>query len=88
MKINTSFLLISLLLIIFSCKPQVPGKYLQPDEFEDILYDYHLADAMVNNDGSDEKKYEVTLYRQAVLKEIRNNSGRVRFFACLLCTAC
>lgn len=69
MKINTSFLLISLLLIIFSCKPQVPGKYLQPDEFEDILYDYHLADAMVNNDGSDEKKYEVTLYRQAVLKK-------------------
>lgn len=69
MKINTSFLLISLLLIIFSCKPQVPGKYLQPDEFEDILYDYHLADAMVNIDGSDEKKYEVTLYRQAVLKK-------------------
>lgn len=69
MKINTSFLLISLLLIIFSCKPQVPGKYLQPDEFEDILYDYHLADAMVDNDGSDEKKYEVTLYRQAVLKK-------------------
>ena len=39
------------------------------DEFEDILYDYHLADAMVNNDGSDEKKYEMTLYRQAVLKK-------------------
>lgn len=69
MKINTSFLLISLLLILFSCKPQVPGKYIQPDEFEDILYDYHLADAMVNNDGSNDKKYEMTLYRQAVLKK-------------------
>lgn len=69
MKNHTYFLLISLLLIIFSCKPQVPGKYIQPDDFEDILYDYHLADAIVNNDGTDEKKYELTLYRQAVLKK-------------------
>lgn len=69
MKNNICLLFISLLLIMFSCKPQVPGKYLQPDEFEDILYDYHLADAMVDNNGTNEAKYQTTLYRQAVLKK-------------------
>ena len=24
--------------LMFSCKPQIPSKYLQPDEMEDILY--------------------------------------------------
>lgn len=69
MKTKTCLLFLALLLIIFSCKPQVPGKYIQPDDFEDILYDYHLADAMVENNGTDESKYETALYRQAVLKK-------------------
>lgn len=69
MKNNICLLFISLLLLMFSCKPQVPGKYIQPDEFEDILYDYHLADAMVDNNGTDEAKYQTTLNREAVLKK-------------------
>lgn len=39
---------------ISSCKPQVPGEYLQPGEMEDILYDYHLAVGMF--DEADEAK--------------------------------
>lgn len=63
-----SFLLIAVL--VFSCKPQVPDKYLQPDEFEDILYDYHLADAMADNsDNVNDRPYNITLYREAVLKK-------------------
>lgn len=57
-----------LLLLAFSCKPQVPSEYIQPDEFEDILYDFHLADGMANSDGEDgNASYDVALYRQAVL---------------------
>ena len=57
-----------LLLLAFACKPQVPGEYIQPDEFEDILYDFHLADGMADGDGENgDAAYDVTLYRQAVL---------------------
>ena len=35
--------LLLLFALVFSCKPQVPDEYIQPDEFEDILYDFHLA---------------------------------------------
>lgn len=59
------------LLAIFSaCKPKVPKQYLQPDEFEDILYDYHLADAMAENAGTDgDASYDAVLYRQAVFRK-------------------
>ena len=67
------FLVISfivLLALVSACKPRVPKQYLQPDEFEDILYDYHLADAMANNgELDDDVSYEVALYRQAVFRK-------------------
>ena len=41
------FLPIALLLaIVFSCKPTVPSDYIQPGDMEEILYDYHVAQAM------------------------------------------
>ncbi len=52
--------------LMFSCKPQVPSKYLQPDEMEDILYDYHIAMGMVGeNDTNDIQK---RMYQASVLK--------------------
>lgn len=60
--------LLLLFALVFSCKPQVPDEYIQPDEFEDILYDFHLADGMANGNGDRaDVSYDVTLYRQAVL---------------------
>lgn len=58
-----------LLLIIFllvACKPSVPGDYLQPDELEDVLYDYYVAMAVADlkSDGED---YDKDPYLQAVL---------------------
>lgn len=50
-KISALFVFASLWLL-FSCKPQVPSKYLQPDEMEDILFDFHLALAMEQGRGS------------------------------------
>lgn len=56
--------------MMFSCKPQVPGKYIQPDDFEDLLYDFHLADGMAENeeDGTTDA-YAQALNRQAALRK-------------------
>ncbi len=73
MKRQVSPLLIvilSALSMFLSCKPQVPGKYIQPDEFEDILYDYHLAEGMADNGETDnDNPYNSLLYKQAVFKK-------------------
>ena len=56
---------------MFSCKPTVPSQYIQPDDMEDILYDYHIAQAMAD-DGTmkyDEKQYDLALYFAAVLEK-------------------
>lgn len=59
------------MLAMFSCKPQVPSSYIQPDEMEDILYDYYIADGMANNEDADagEQAYNNGLYKLAVLKK-------------------
>lgn len=62
--------LVAIVLLAFSCKPTIPSRYLQPDELEDILYDYHLADAMAERDhNGEDMKYNKLLYRQAALKK-------------------
>ena len=63
---NKLFILLGVLALA-ACKPQIPSEYIQPDELEDILYDYHIADAM----GSVFTQYDDTLkmnvYRRSVL---------------------
>ena len=49
-----------------ACKPGTPSEFIQPDDMEDILVDYHLARAMAEQDGG---PYEETNYRQALYIE-------------------
>lgn len=56
------------LLLVAACKPTVPSKYIQPDEMEDILYDYHVAQAMSKTDGA-VAEYQKQVYVDAVLKK-------------------
>lgn len=43
-----------MIVLLGSCKPGVPNKYIQPSEMANILYEYHLADAVVNaSQGTD-----------------------------------
>ena len=36
-------------MVIFSaCKPTVPSRYLQPDEMEDLMYDYFVSRGIVD----------------------------------------
>lgn len=51
-----------------SCKPAVPSTFISPDEMEDLLYDYHLADAMAEHAKGNYAE-NVIAYRAAVLKK-------------------
>ena len=61
------FMFALLLLTAQGCKPGVPSQYIQPNEMEDILYDYHLAGAMARNSMADGKNEYA--YRLAALKK-------------------
>lgn len=49
------------------CKPSLPDDVLSQGKMEDILYDYHLALAMVQNAGGDETQRFI--YKDAVLRK-------------------
>jgi len=59
------------LLMLVSCKPTVPKQFIQPDDMEDLLYDYHLAQSMSMNEGGspEQRDYTDMLYFYAVLEK-------------------
>lgn len=75
------------MLALWACTPTVPSRYIQPDEMEDILYDYHLAQALaqrVPNYQDGQKKR--TEYFYAVLakhgvKEADFDSSMVYYYS-------
>lgn len=68
--IGRVFLFVIIILSFAACKPQVPSEYIQPGDMEDILYDYHIVDAMADTENdSEDKDYDKLLYRKAVLKK-------------------
>ena len=46
MSMKHSLIGLLALLLVMACTPTVPSQYIQPSEMEDILYDYHVAQAM------------------------------------------
>lgn len=66
-----------ILVLVASCKPTVPSEYIQPGEMEDILYDYHISQAMVyqrqqknpKETAGNSPMYKRNLYYQTVLKK-------------------
>lgn len=55
------------LLLIVGCKPTVPSDYIQPDDMEDILYDYHLAVSIAQNENVSDVQRKA--WQLAVLKK-------------------
>lgn len=51
------------------CKPSVPSKYISPDDLEDILYDYHLADAESNMHHAPGDTLRMRAFKAAILKK-------------------
>ena len=48
MRIDRLILLLVSGLFLLACKPKVPEEYIQPDDMEDILYDYYVAQNIKN----------------------------------------
>ncbi len=67
MKYSVYFLFT--LLLLTACKPKVPKEYIQPGDMEDILYEYHLTQAMAKQAGGDQVEFNKTKYFTAVLKK-------------------
>lgn len=52
------------------CKPGVPREVIQPDEMEDILFDYYLSQALAAHVAQDKRAtFEKNAYYHAVLKK-------------------
>lgn len=58
-------------LLLLACQPQVPKEYIQPDDMEDILYDYFVSQgaAQEGMKSPEEGDYKRVLYFDAVLKK-------------------
>lgn len=57
-------------MVCIGCKPSVPGNVIQPDDMEDILYDYYLSREMAQKpSGEGNSPYLRTLYYKSVLKK-------------------
>lgn len=54
---------------LMACKPGIPGKYIQPDEMEQILYEYHMADVIYKTPGNGYQGPEMLSFKVAILKE-------------------
>lgn len=63
------FLGISFLVCVASCKPSVPGEYLSEKEMENVLYDFHIAEAMANDNSRQDGDAAMITYREAVFKK-------------------
>ena len=63
--------IVALVGLLLSCKPTVPSQFIQPDDMEDLLVDYHIAQAMVsqNSRRDDDRNFNETLYFAAVLEK-------------------
>lgn len=64
-----SLSLIGVIVMVVACKPTVPSQYIQPDDMEDMLYDYHMAEAIAKNEYGDGETMRRNAYFQAVLEK-------------------
>ena len=58
----------TVLVLLSACTPQVPSKYLQPDEMEDLMYDYYLSQG-ISNGRAGSTDYNRRYNLQTVLKK-------------------
>lgn len=58
------------LMLLMACTPSVPSEVIQPGDMEDLLYDYHLSQAMAREDrGGNEMDFNRKKYFLAVLQK-------------------
>ncbi len=60
--------MVALVTTLIGCKPSVPSDVMQPEEMEELLYDYHVAAAMARETGGD-VDFKGNAYFLSVLKK-------------------
>ena len=61
-------LMVAAVTCMVSCRPSVPSEYIQPDDMEDLIYDYHVAQGLAQQeDGNQEYNRRLTF--ELVLKK-------------------
>ena len=76
MNLHRSHIVLLFLVLLYACTPKVPKEYIQPDDMEDILYDYFVSEGIAkqedrtSTEGSSRlMDYRRELYFEAVLKK-------------------
>ncbi len=68
LRLLAACLVLFMTVVLTGCKPGIPGRYLQMDEMVDILYDYHVADGMVQTNFDSPDSVAMRAYRISILK--------------------
>ena len=69
MQTLASVLLLTLLFTVSACRTRGEKKHLSQGKMEEILYDYHVADAISGMDYDYKDTLRMRVYKQAVLKK-------------------
>lgn len=65
-----SLLSVVVMMLVMACTPSVPSEYIQPGDMEDILYDYHIGQAIVKAEHPGERfDFDKTKYFLSVLQK-------------------
>ena len=68
LSVHLVIVVATVMVLLSARKPQVPSKYLQPDEMEDLMYDYYLSQG-ISNSQPRTTDYDRRYNMQAVLKK-------------------
>ena len=68
LSLHLVFVWATVVVLLSACKPQVPSEFLQPDEMEDLMYDYYVSQGLCNSRAG-AADYERRYNMQAVLKK-------------------
>ena len=80
MRGAVSFVCVVLVVALLSgCRPERPGYVLSEDKMEDILYDYHVAQAMAENEEGDVARHrylmaQTVFEKHGVTQEVFDSS--------------
>lgn len=61
--------MVGMLVFMQACKPSIPSQYLSKDEMEDILYEFHIAEAISRENVGMRQNGDMISYREAIFKK-------------------
>ena len=76
------FVALCAMLLLVSCKPGVPGDYLQPGKMADILYEFQMAQTLYDQQGGDSLtllSYRANIFKKNGVTEAEFNSSMVYY---------